>query len=155
VARAAVAAGADLVNDISGGTFDPEMFPVVAELGVPIVLMHIRGTPATMQQMTNYQDLMGEICEFLSTQIERAIASGINRSKIIIDPGIGFAKTYEQSLEILGCSFISGAISEKFYRADFKSTRSQSQSLGNGGGLLRSDRGRCRHPPSSRCPTNA
>jgi dihydropteroate synthase len=101
VARAAVAAGADMVNDISGGTFDPEMFPVVAELGVPIVLMHIRGTPATMQQMTNYQDLMGEICEFLSSQIERAIASGIDRSKIIIDPGIGFAKTYEQSLEIL------------------------------------------------------
>jgi dihydropteroate synthase len=54
-----------------------------------------------MQQMTNYQDLMGEICEFLSSQIERAIASGIDRSKIIIDPGIGFAKTYEQSLEIL------------------------------------------------------
>lgn len=101
VARAAVAAGADMVNDISGGTFDPEMFAVVAELGVPIVLMHIRGTPATMQQMTNYQDLMGEISEFLSSQIERAIASGIDRSKIIIDPGIGFAKTYDQSLEIL------------------------------------------------------
>jgi dihydropteroate synthase len=101
VARAAIAAGADIVNDISGGTFDPEMFAVVAELGVPIVLMHIRGTPATMQQMTNYQDLMGEISEFLSSQIEQAIASGIDRSKIIIDPGIGFAKTYEQSLEIL------------------------------------------------------
>ncbi|MBD1890751.1 dihydropteroate synthase [Trichocoleus sp. ST-U2] len=101
VAQAAVAAGADIVNDISGGTFDPEMFAVVAELGVPIVLMHIRGTPATMQQMTNYQDLMGEISEFLSSQIEQAIASGIARSKIIIDPGIGFAKTYEQSLEIL------------------------------------------------------
>ncbi|MBD2538913.1 dihydropteroate synthase [Trichocoleus sp. Lan] len=101
VARAAIGAGADIVNDISGGTFDPEMFAVVAELGVPIVLMHIRGTPATMQQMTNYQDLMGQISEFLSSQIEQAIASGIDRSKIIIDPGIGFAKTYEQSLEIL------------------------------------------------------
>ncbi|MEP0850180.1 MULTISPECIES: dihydropteroate synthase [Cyanophyceae] len=101
VARAAIASGADMINDISGGTFDPQMLPTVADLGVPIVLMHIRGTPATMQQMTDYQDLMGEIGQFLANRIESAIASGIDRQKIIIDPGIGFAKTYEQSLEIL------------------------------------------------------
>lgn len=101
VARAAVEAGADMVNDISGGTFDPDMLPVVAQLDVPIVLMHIRGTPQTMQKLTEYQDLIGEIYEFLNGQIEAASAAGIDRAKIIIDPGIGFAKTYEQNLEIL------------------------------------------------------
>ncbi|MDY6803914.1 MAG: dihydropteroate synthase [Cyanobacteriota bacterium] len=101
VARAAVRAGADIVNDISGGTFEEEMLPVVAALGVPIVLMHIKGTPKTMQQLTDYKDLIGEIYEFLEGRIEAAVAAGIDRSKIIIDPGIGFAKTYAQNLEIL------------------------------------------------------
>jgi dihydropteroate synthase len=103
VARAAVAAGADLINDISGGTFDPEMLPVVAELQVPIVLMHMRGTPQTMQKLTDYQDLIGEIYQFLQSRIEEAIAAGIDPAKIMIDPGIGFAKTYSQNLEILRC----------------------------------------------------
>lgn len=101
VARAAVVEfGADLVNDISGGTFDSDMLPVVAQLGVPIVLMHIRGTPQTMQKLTDYQDLIGEIYQFLESQIEAANSSGIDKSQIIIDPGIGFAKTYDQNLEI-------------------------------------------------------
>jgi len=100
VAQAAIDAGADIVNDISGGTFDPEMLPTVANLGVPIVLMHIRGNPQTMQQLTNYQDLMGEISNFLASQITAATAAGIHKEKIIIDPGIGFAKNYEQNLEI-------------------------------------------------------
>lgn len=101
VARAAIAAGADVVNDISGGSFDPEMLPTVAELGVPIILMHIRGTPQTMQQFTNYEDLIGEIHEFLEQRIESAIVAGIAPHHIAIDPGIGFAKTYSQNLEIL------------------------------------------------------
>ena len=101
IAQKAIEAGADIVNDISGGTFDPEMFSVVAKLGVPIVLMHIRGTPETMQQLTDYQDLVGEIYEFLDKQIAAAVTAGIERSRIIIDPGIGFAKTFEQNLEIL------------------------------------------------------
>lgn len=101
MAKAAVEAGADLINDISAGTFDPDMLPTVAQLNVPIVLMHIRGTPQTMQTLTDYQDLIGEIYQFLETQIQVAIACGINRDKIIIDPGIGFAKNYEQNLEIL------------------------------------------------------
>lgn len=108
VARAAVEAGADLINDISGGTFDADMLPVVAQLGVPIVLMHIRGTPQTMQKLTEYEDLIGEIYQFLESRISAANAhsarfanaSGIDRSKIIIDPGIGFAKNYDQNLEI-------------------------------------------------------
>jgi dihydropteroate synthase len=101
VARAAIQAGADLVNDISGGTFDPQMLPTVAELGVPIVLMHIRGTPQTMQQLTDYADLIGEVSQFLQERGAAAIACGVDRSRIILDPGIGFAKTYSQNLEIL------------------------------------------------------
>jgi dihydropteroate synthase len=101
VAKAAVATGADIVNDISGATFDPDMLPTVATLGVPIVLMHIRGTPQTMQQLTDYQDLIGEIYQFLEARIAAAIAAGIDSSRIIIDPGIGFAKKYNQSLEII------------------------------------------------------
>jgi len=101
VAQAAVNHGADLVNDISGGTFDPEMFSVVASLAVPIVLMHIQGTPETMQENTDYQDVMVDMCDFLSGQISAAIAAGISREKIIIDPGIGFAKNFQQNLAIL------------------------------------------------------
>lgn len=101
VARSAVAAGADLVNDISGATFDPDMLPTVAELGVPIVLMHIRGTPKTMQKLTDYHNLIEELYEFLANRAEAAIAAGIDSSKVILDPGIGFAKTFAQNLEIL------------------------------------------------------
>lgn len=101
VAQAAVAAGADMINDISGGTFDPEMLLTVAQLDVSIVLMHMRGTPQTMQQLTQYDDLIGEIYQFLASRISAALASGIDRAKIIVDPGIGFAKNYNQSLEIL------------------------------------------------------
>jgi dihydropteroate synthase len=101
VARAAVAAGADIVNDISGAVFDPDMLPTVAELGVPIVLMHMRGTPKTMQQMTNYKDLLGEIYDFLAIRTEAALQAGIAAERIILDPGIGFAKTFAQNLEIL------------------------------------------------------
>jgi dihydropteroate synthase len=101
VAKEAIALGADLVNDISGGTFDPEMLPTVGKLNVPIVLMHIRGTPQTMQQLTEYDDLVGELIEFFQLQIDRAIACGISRENIIIDPGIGFAKTPRQSIELI------------------------------------------------------
>jgi dihydropteroate synthase len=100
VAKAAVEAGADIVNDISGGTFDLEMLSTVANLGVPIILMHIRGTPETMQKQTDYQDLIPEIYSFLARQIGAATDAGIDSKKIIIDPGIGFAKNYEQNLEI-------------------------------------------------------
>ncbi|ACK72381.1 dihydropteroate synthase [Gloeothece citriformis PCC 7424] len=101
VAQCAIEAGADMVNDISGGTFEPEMFSVVARLDVPIILMHIRGTPQTMQSLTDYQDLIAEIQHFLKGQINQALAVGVKRSHIIIDPGIGFAKTYEQNLQLL------------------------------------------------------
>ena len=101
VARAAVKAGADIVNDISAGTYDRAMLSTVADLGVPIVMMHLRGTPVTMQQCTDYHDLIGEIYDFLHHQIEDAIAVGVKPSKIAVDPGLGFAKTYAQNLELL------------------------------------------------------
>ena len=123
VAKRAINAGADIVNDISGGTFDSSMFSTVASLNVPIVLMHIRGTPQTMQQMTDYQDVIQEISNFLSQQITAAVAAGITREKIIIDPGIGFAKNLEQNLEIfrrlkelkkLNCPILIGASRKSF-----------------------------------------
>lgn len=123
VARAAVEAGADIINDISGGTFDPDMLLTVAGLGAPIVLMHIRGTPQTMQQLTEYEDLIGEIYQFLESRISTAIRAGIDKSQIIIDPGIGFAKNYNQNLEIfrrlsgfrsLGCPLLVGPSRKSF-----------------------------------------
>ncbi len=101
VAQAAVEAGATWVNDISGGVQDPSMLEVVAKLGVPICLMHMRGNPKTMRGLTEYQDLVGEVGDFLETQIGAAIACGIPQHHIIIDPGIGFAKTANQSIELL------------------------------------------------------
>ena len=101
VADAAIHAGANWVNDISGATFDPEMLKTVAALGVPIVLMHIRGTPKTMQQLTQYDDVVTEVTTVLKERAERAIAAGIQPDRIILDPGIGFAKTMDQNLELL------------------------------------------------------
>jgi dihydropteroate synthase len=101
VARSAVEAGADLINDVSSGEADPQMFQLVAELQVPYIMMHMRGIPATMQQMTDYQDIISEIITFFETQIDRAIQTGITRSQLILDPGIGFAKTYHQSIELI------------------------------------------------------
>lgn len=123
VAKAAVVAGADLVNDISGATYDANMLPTIAELEVPIVLMHIRGTPKTMQQLTSYQDLVGEIYEFLAQRVEAAVAVGVDPKHIILDPGIGFAKTYAQNLELLrqipkfrslGCPILIGTSRKSF-----------------------------------------
>jgi dihydropteroate synthase len=101
VAEAAVAAGADMINDISGATFDPNMLTTMAKLQVPIILMHIRGNPKTMQQRTDYQDLVPEIMSWLEERINAAVAAGVDQDLISIDPGIGFAKTVEQNLELL------------------------------------------------------
>ncbi|GJD18758.1 dihydropteroate synthase [Rivularia sp. IAM M-261] len=100
VAKLAIEAGGDIINDISGGTYEPKIFKVAFSMQAPIILMHIRGTPATMQKLTNYDDVVTEVISFLRGQIEIAVNTGIEREKIIIDPGIGFAKNYEQNLEI-------------------------------------------------------
>jgi dihydropteroate synthase len=99
VARAAIEAGADVINDISGAVRDDQMLPVVAALGVPIILMHCRGTPQTMQQLTEYQDVVAEVRDWLADRATAAIAAGI--SQIGVDPGIGFAKTLPQNLALL------------------------------------------------------
>ena len=101
VAAQGIAAGADLINDISGGTFDRLLLPTVAKLAVPIILMHLRGNPQTMQSITHYDDLVKEIKEFLQDRVKEALQWGIARENIIIDPGIGFAKTGRQNLELL------------------------------------------------------
>lgn len=101
VAKAAVEAGADIVNDVSGGTHDPEMFRVVAQLKVPIVIMHMRGTPENMQTMTQYEDVVAEVSASLSKQSMLAEAAGIPRWLQVLDPGIGFAKDLNGNLSLL------------------------------------------------------
>lgn len=101
VASRAIEAGADMINDISAGRFDPEMLPLAAKTHVPICLMHMQGEPRTMQIAPHYNDLMGEIRSFLSDAIERALRCGIGRERIIIDPGIGFGKSAGDNLTIL------------------------------------------------------
>ncbi len=99
VARQAVLAGVSLINDVSGGTLDDDMFTTVAKLGVPYVLMHLRGTPQTMASMTNYTDLVPDIIDELGRQRARLRALGV--TDLIIDPGFGFAKTPAQNLNLL------------------------------------------------------
>jgi dihydropteroate synthase len=107
VAREALAAGADIVNDVSALRFDPNMAGVVAGSGAPVILMHMRGTPETMQSLPAYPDLFGEISAFLAGRIEAAKAAGIAAEKIILDPGIGFGKTAEDNLALIdGLAFL-------------------------------------------------
>jgi dihydropteroate synthase len=101
VARAALDAGAALINDISGMTFDSGMAPLAAKAGVPVALMHIKGTPKNMQAAPVYDSLMSEISDYLRGKAQAAMAEGVTRDKIIIDPGIGFGKTVEHNLEII------------------------------------------------------
>jgi len=102
VARAAVVeAGADMVNDISALRFSEKMADTIAELDVPVVLMHIKGTPENMQKDPFYQDLIPELKQYFHTRIEYALSKGIKKKKIIIDPGIGFGKRLEDNIEII------------------------------------------------------
>jgi len=101
VAKAALDSGADMVNDISGLHFDRNVATVAAEYEVPIIVMHIKGEPKSMQNRPEYDDLIGEIREYLSISIEIACAGGVSREKIIIDPGIGFGKTFDNNFSIL------------------------------------------------------
>ncbi|NLT22664.1 MAG: dihydropteroate synthase [Syntrophorhabdus sp.] len=101
VAREALKAGADMVNDISGLTHDDAMAGVIAEYDAHAVIMHIRGTPRNMQENPRYDDVIGEIRGFLHERVEYAVRSGVDREKIIVDPGIGFGKRVEDNLRIL------------------------------------------------------
>lgn len=101
VAEAALNAGAGIINDISGLTYDPEMAPLTAKTGAPVVLMHLLGEPRNIPLAPVYTDVIGEIGAFFERQIACAVENGVNRERIILDPGIGFGKTSEHNLEIL------------------------------------------------------
>lgn len=123
VARAALSVGVDLINDISALRFDAQMPSLVAAAGVPLVLMHMQGVPQDMQVNPHYGDLMNEVKEFLRERLEFAVSSGISPDKVILDPGIGFGKTWEHNLELiqcldefqdLGCPILLGASRKAF-----------------------------------------
>ncbi|MGQ0722222.1 MAG: dihydropteroate synthase [Candidatus Eiseniibacteriota bacterium] len=101
VARRALQAGATLVNDVSALSSDPAMADVCAEAGAAVILMHRRGRPQDMQSLADYDDVVGEVLRYLEGRLRAAIRSGIDERRILVDPGIGFAKTAEQSLEVV------------------------------------------------------
>src|SRR5437667_8667908 len=102
VARAGIQAGASIVNDVTGGRGDDQMLPLVAETKSAFVIMHMQGTPRTMQIAPRYTDIVAEISEFFRQQFARAIGLNIDPMAIAFDPGIGFGKTLEHNLELLG-----------------------------------------------------
>lgn len=101
VADAALRAGATIVNDISGATFDPKILEVTAAHGAALVLMHILGTPETMQSIVSYDDVVDEVVAFLRGRIDAAIAAGVPSTQILVDPGIGFGKHMEHNLALI------------------------------------------------------
>lgn len=105
VASAAVDAGADIINDVTALRSDPAMRSLAAGRGTPVILTHMRGEPRTMQKSIHFDDVMSEVSKELSQWFDQALAAGIAADRIFIDPGIGFGKTFEHNLEILGrCS---------------------------------------------------
>ena len=125
VASRTLAAGATLINDVTGLQHDPEIANVCAEAGAGLVLMHMRGTPRTMKTLTEYDDVVGATLDFLRGARDQAIAAGVAPDRVLIDPGIGFAKTGDQSLEILGriaeyhaldCPILLGTSRKSFLR---------------------------------------
>lgn len=101
VAEAALDAGARVINDISAGQDDPAMLPLAAERRCPIVLMHMRGTPATMQDAPTYADVTAEVIAFLKRRVGAAVSAGVDPADVLVDPGIGFGKTVGHNLELL------------------------------------------------------
>ena len=101
VAKAALDSGAQIVNDVSAGRFDLAMFPLVTSRRAPIVLMHMLGEPRTMQKEPRYRDVVGEIAGFLADRSDAAVAAGVDRERILVDPGFGFGKTREHNLVLL------------------------------------------------------
>lgn len=101
VARESLKAGASIINDISALRFDPQMALVAAQAKVPLILMHMKGTPQNMQEAPAYDDVISEILNFLKDAIEHAKKAGVREDLIIVDPGIGFGKTFENNLQII------------------------------------------------------
>ena len=125
VAREALAAGAAIINDVSAGRDDPEMFALAAQSGAPMVLMHMRGTPDNMQDDPVYEDVVGQVEALLASRVDAAINEGIQPGQILIDPGIGFGKTTQHNLQLLrhldrlvalGYPVLLGASRKRFLR---------------------------------------
>lgn len=123
VAAAALAAGAGIVNDVAALRFDPGMAAVVAQSGVPVILMHAQGAPSDMQNDPRYSDVALDVYDFLADRIGYAVAAGIARDRMVIDPGIGFGKTQAHNLALirqlslfhgLGCPILMGASRKRF-----------------------------------------
>ena len=123
VAREAIAAGAEVVNDITALRGDPEMLAVVAESGAGVCLMHMQGTPQTMQDAPFYEDVLREVRDFLSSVRDRTVAAGVSADRIALDPGIGFGKRLEHNLALLrgmetfhqlGCPLLVGPSRKRF-----------------------------------------
>ena len=123
VARAALDAGAAIVNDVAALGYDPDLAALVAARGVPVCLMHAQGTPATMQDDPRYDDVLLDVYDFLAARIAAAEAAGIARDRIVVDPGIGFGKTVAHNLALirglslfhgLGCAILLGASRKRF-----------------------------------------
>lgn len=125
VAHAALDAGANIVNDVSGFKFDPDLGPLCATLAAPVCLMHAQGLPETMQDQPCYEDVLLDVYDVLSEQVELAMSFGVKRSQIIVDPGLGFGKTESHNLALirglslfhgLGCPILLGASRKGFIR---------------------------------------
>ncbi|MEE9418325.1 MAG: dihydropteroate synthase [Desulfatiglandaceae bacterium] len=101
VAQGCLNAGASIINDISALRFDPHMASVAAQGDVPLILMHMKGTPENMQENPLYHDLISEISEFLKDAIDRCVAAGVREDLILVDPGIGFGKTFDHNLAVI------------------------------------------------------
>jgi dihydropteroate synthase len=101
VARRAIELGAELVNDVTALRRDPELAGVVAEAGVSVCLMHMRGEPRTMQEAPRYDDVVSEVAAFLEERLSQAVAAGVREERVCLDPGFGFGKTADQNLELL------------------------------------------------------
>lgn len=123
VARAALEAGADIVNDVAAFTYDPELMTLAAATNTPVCLMHAQGDPQTMQQDPRYDDVLLDVYDFLADRVAAAVDAGVPRHRIIVDPGIGFGKTQEHNLALLrrislfhslGCPVLLGASRKRF-----------------------------------------
>ncbi|MCK0148967.1 dihydropteroate synthase [Marivita sp. S6314] len=123
VAARALDAGAGLINDVSGFTFDPELVPLAAAHGVPVCVMHAQGDPQTMQDAPRYEDVRLDVYDFLKARVDALIAAGVPRARIVVDPGIGFGKTLDHNLALLrdiavfhalGCPVLLGASRKRF-----------------------------------------
>jgi dihydropteroate synthase len=140
VAKAALRAGADMVNDVAALTYDPAMSGAVAAAAVPLCLMHAQGTPEVMQADPRYDNVLLDVYDFLQERVEAAVAAGIERARVVVDPGIGFGKTVQHNLMLLrglslfhglGCPVLLGVSRKRFIGTIGGATEAQDRMPGS------------------------